>query len=1059
MADLTQIVITAQDRTQAAFASVGSKLESIKTSSIAVASSMAGLAGALGVGVMAAWAKETIAAASALDDLADATGASVESLSKLANIARVSGADFGTIDAAVKKLAVGMAGVDEETGKAGKALAALGINTRDPAQAMEELARTFAQFQDGPEKAAYAVAIFGKAGASLLPILKDIAENSQVAGTVTGEMAKEAEKLEKAMRSLSVQAGGFKAALLGEIVPALNEWIDSTRKAHDAGLGWFKSLDIGTTYADRLQPRIEQLAANIEKAKANLKTEPGYDGIMGLFKTTPEELASMNREMAVLLGMLAKAQQGLNADKTDRYLMGQQGAPSGYLARMPKPPSADDNAKVKKAADTWNEFAAAIKAVYENALAWEVAGQQIEKQQADIAAAVADGNTAMAVYVDKQGEVVRAYEDQTDAIGATAEQLNAIELARQAEIRDLRLLAGWGDDAVRIYDEWAAAIGRRNAKLADDAGRAAERKFAEDWARTAERIGDQLTDSFMRAAESGKDFFKVLARDLQNMFSQLVLRPIVQGVLAPLAGGITSSLYGGGVSAQGLGGGGIGSYVQAGQNLFGLGSASSAAYGAAVGFSTSSMGASMGLSAAFTDVAAGGAFATSSVMTGAGTALAGLAAAAPYIAAVVAIAYALYQAFGQEPGGPKVGGYAAAGDIAAWNRTDQFSGGTFMPGHFTPDAMDAALQPVVNEWVKGTAATIKALGGSAVGIGYDLGIDKDPNGDAANRLGIRAMVGGRQVYNYWSGDSALGRDDATLQAAIELESKRALVAALKASDLPAQIAAVFDTVTPETMSNGAIDNLMAFGAAMKSVIDSISGDVLTDATKIWTDAQKDSSDRLRDMGSEVVRLAAEMDGTTESMQALATASQSYRNAVVQVLVAIRSVAQQAQAMQASLVESIQTSGFDSWEQFNYLIGKANALASGLGAATSPEDVGAISEGVYEAISQAFGALPDDAKGAYKEALLGFLSSFGDAVEASLKRIRDQTAGGTESPFAAADAALTSAAAKFDAAASATTSAANTQLQAANIQLQAANTSLQAATTPIVLHLAGSEVNG
>ena len=53
------------------------------------------------------------------------------------------------------------------------------------------------------------------------------------------------------------------------------------------------------------------------------------------------------------------------------------------------------------------------------------------------------------------------------------------------------------------------------------------------------------------------------------------------------------------------------------------------------------------------------------------------------------------------------------------------------------------------------------------------------------------MVNGQQVYGYSAGES-LGRDQATLEAAINLQTKRALLAALQASDLPTQIGAVFD---------------------------------------------------------------------------------------------------------------------------------------------------------------------------------------------------------------------------------------------------------------------------
>ena len=78
-----------------------------------------------------------------------------------------------------------MAGVDEESSRAGKALAAIGVQSRDPAQALTEIAQKFATYEDGANKAALAVAIFGKSGAQLLPILKDIAENVDIAATVT----------------------------------------------------------------------------------------------------------------------------------------------------------------------------------------------------------------------------------------------------------------------------------------------------------------------------------------------------------------------------------------------------------------------------------------------------------------------------------------------------------------------------------------------------------------------------------------------------------------------------------------------------------------------------------------------------------------------------------------------------------------------------------------------------------------------------------------------------------------------------------------------------------
>lgn len=1042
MSDLTQIIITGRDQTQAAFASVSSGLGRLQSGFSSLNAVAGSLGAALGVAAIAAWAQETIAAASALDDLAEATGSTVESLSKLSNIAKVSGADFGTIDQALKKLAVGLAGTDEESSKAGKALAALGISARDPAQAMLEIAQRFDEFRDGPEKAALAVQIFGKAGASLVPILKDIAENQSIASTVTRQQAADAEALEKAWRRLGVESNSLKTALLSNVVPALRDTITEFNLARAAGLGFIQSLavtDVANVTAALAEAQ-QKLADYEQGANKAASWLPGW------MRITDADVTALRKRVAALTAirdMRIRAEQ--DAGKGDWT----PSIASGTKPAALTVPGGDAAARsARAAAEAARLAAAATKEWKEQEDALFDAQQRHEKLMADLAKGIADMQSNFAAYIDKQHDAIRAYEEQTDAIGKTTEELNAIELARQAEIRDMRLLAGWGDAAIAIYEKWAAAIGRRNAKLEDEAGRAAEKKFAEDWARTAERIGDGLTDAFMRAAESGRDFFKSLARDLYNMFSQLVLRPVIQGVMAPIAGGITSMLYGGGAAAQGTGGGGLGSLAQSAgssylqNSLFGGGTWNSALAGGV----SSAFGAS-----SFTAAAAGDAFlpaalgATGEGVIGfgaiAGEAFTALAAAAPYIAAVVAIAYAAYQAFGQEPGGPKLGGYASAGAITPWNRTDQFTDGGFQPGHFTPNQMDSALQPVVDSWVQGTAATIKALGGTSTAIGYDLGVDKDPNGTAPNRLGVRAAVNGQQVYSSWQSD--LGRDDAALQAAVELESKRALVAALQASDLPAQIAAVFDTVAAETMSSAEVDNLMTFASAMRAAMDAISGSVLADAQTIWDNAQKNSVQNLQTMGDEVVRLAAAMDGSTESMQALAAASGSYRQAVVQVLLAIRQVAQQAEAMQGSLVQSIQTDGMDPFAAFNYWIAYANQQAAQLGSATSPEEVGAISTNVYNAINTAFGTLPAEVRDAYKQPLLGFLSEFGAGVNQALTNITGGVVGGTESPFTAVNTALTNAATVFDKVAPAMTTAAS-DMKVAAADMKAAVADFRAA---------------
>ena len=47
---------------------------------------------------------------------------------------------------------------------------------------MLDIAKAFDKFADGGGKSAAAVAIFGKAGAQLLPFLKDLAEQQELVG-------------------------------------------------------------------------------------------------------------------------------------------------------------------------------------------------------------------------------------------------------------------------------------------------------------------------------------------------------------------------------------------------------------------------------------------------------------------------------------------------------------------------------------------------------------------------------------------------------------------------------------------------------------------------------------------------------------------------------------------------------------------------------------------------------------------------------------------------------------------------------------------------------------
>lgn len=1013
----TQIVITAVDKTGAAVASVKTGLDSIKSSYGGLQTAIATLGGLGAVAMFTNWAKETIGAAAALDDLADATGSSVESLSQLSNIAKVSGASFDTIDGAIKKLAVGMAGVDEESSRAGKALAAIGVQSRDPAQALTEIAQKFATYEDGANKAALAVAIFGKSGASLLPVLKDIAENVDIGATVTAQQAKAAEDLEKAYQRMGVQATTFKNILLSDIVPALTATISSFNLARAAGLGFFDSLAmVGNYGADGIAKQIKSAADEVERLR---KAESGSKG--GWAEEYAKQLDIAEKKLKALKAI----QDSINGPGWDKMYPSRNS--SGRQTEAPVVPGATPAAK---AAIDWylkgmDDIAAALK---EEEKLRAARLEQLDKEQAALLK-LYDADRKLVEDLDKTTE---GYQKQLDALTMTEDAIMGKERARLQDILTDKLASTGADDYTAALERQIGALDKlRGAKGADEAAKAAK-AAADEWQRAADSIQNSLTDALLRGFESGKDWAKNFVDTLKNLFGSLVLRPIIQAIVAPLAGGVTSMFSGGaGASGGGSALSGAGSLL----NLGSFGSGASISMG-----NISSLGLFEGSMANFANI--GGQLSAGSILPALGMAM-------PYIAAAVAIGTLVKGFLDSKRGGPKTGGYGMAGSISSVNRNDLF----------TPNQADSSAAGIAKTTLAAFNAALKAVGGSGSG-GFDIGFNSDPQGTAPNQLGVRAMVNGQQVYGYSAGDS-LGRDDATLQAAISLETKRALLAALQASDLPTQIGAVFDSISASGASAETIDNLMAFGTAMKTVIDAISGSVVEDAQQAWEDSQRSSVEALRDMGAEVIRLADNMDGSTESMQALASATTDYRSAVVQTLIAIKQISVQLEDMFGATRNSLETFGLSPEAMFTRNMNDASAAQALLATETDPAAVRALATRINDDINAAFSGLSDDAKGSNKDSLLQYLDVVAAEAKSRLAFIAETTGDGTVDPFAAANAAMNGAADKFVASAANGVTAAALQERAASINYDAAQMNLQAARTPISVNVRGlaSEVNG
>ena len=199
-----------------------------------LAGAAGGLSGALGSLVplatgagLAAMAKNAIDAADDMNDLSQKTGVSVESLSKFQQAANASGTSIEGVGAAMIKLNRNLA-----TGNDGaaEALTSLGVSATDASGKLKstdaimlEVADKFAKMPGGADKTAAAMALFGKAGADMIPLLNGGSKAvTDLSATMTGAFAKGADSLNDKLAALQGKLLELGVNIGTALMPALN---------------------------------------------------------------------------------------------------------------------------------------------------------------------------------------------------------------------------------------------------------------------------------------------------------------------------------------------------------------------------------------------------------------------------------------------------------------------------------------------------------------------------------------------------------------------------------------------------------------------------------------------------------------------------------------------------------------------------------------------------------------------------------------------------------------------------------------------------------------------
>ncbi|GDY37680.1 tape measure protein [Acidovorax sp. NB1] len=491
---------------------------------------------------------------------------------------------------------------------------------------------------------------------------------------------------------------------------------------------------------------------------------------------------------------------------------------------------------------------ATVAALFERKIASEQAGdaeKALAKANIEAAQTREKYLASLQSGIEKIRADITAQEDATARMGLSKQAVADLDaaklemLATDTELQAIKALDRNLDqqtydslkEQAKLYRDLAAAkrvgAAKETALEIEKTNEEAARKAAEDWQRTADDINRSLTDALLRGFESGKDFAQNLRDTIKNMFSTLVLRPIVSAVVSPVAGALTGAL--GLAAPAAAAASGAGALSSAGGILSGVG-ALAGNFGA-------------GISTGFSQLMGGnilGGLELGGGLIGSGATAGGLGTIAGVLGPIALGIGALTAIIGKTKGETRTGGQfgvAFDGSVTNQRRGQTYTiEGQQFDRDFTnglqtalkdgiayrlegdPVAQESAIREAVAGTASGINGFLKALGSAATLTGFSAGLETSGKG----RGGV--FAGGLLSTGQGFGESGKGDNYAgtlfesfstnspDFKTALEnftLDLKQSTIQALQTvSDIPETVKKLLAQVDAEGLTEDAANKLL-----------------------------------------------------------------------------------------------------------------------------------------------------------------------------------------------------------------------------------------------------------
>lgn len=402
----------------------------ISSAMTAARGAIEGMAAAAGLDKLYDFGMRVIESTAKLQDLHVQTGLSVEALSALRNEAARAGTDLDSATGAfdkMQKLAFQAAGGSKQ---ATNAFAAIGVSAqqvaeglKDPDELLRLVSQHLAGYVDDGNKAALMMELFGKSGASMNELLRNIAENGFGAATATAEQAKQAKEAADAVAEWKTQWEAITTTITLAVLPAVSKAlafikVGFTILATTASNVWatmkYDAIFMWQSIVDVVRDGAADIGALLAKSPFKFSQEWGKSLL---------EWGSKSGQAIDDATADWKASLASNADIVKEAMADYENATNGVMrptvappAAHIKPPNTDDALKAIKAT-----MEAKLKALEANLKAQDALTKlyntKLDADYQDGAISLADyGAAKMATLQDNLAKTLKIYDEEESAI-------------------------------------------------------------------------------------------------------------------------------------------------------------------------------------------------------------------------------------------------------------------------------------------------------------------------------------------------------------------------------------------------------------------------------------------------------------------------------------------------------------------------------------------------------------------------------------------------------------------------------------------------------------------